>query len=57
MTADIQIEAEAGKIVIRPARSPRAGWDESFRSMVARGDDRLFDETSLTEFDEGEWTW
>ncbi len=56
MTADVQIEAEAGRIVIRPARSPREGWDESFRRMAARGDDRLLDETGTTEFDDEEWT-
>ncbi len=57
MNGDVQIEAEAGRIVIRPARSPREGWDESFRNMAARGDDRLLDETSSTEFDERAWTW
>jgi antitoxin MazE len=57
MTADVQIEAEAGEIVIRPARSPREGWDESFRSMAARGDDRLLDEARPTAFDEEEWEW
>ena len=50
-------KAEAGEVVIRPARSPREGWDEIFRNMAARGDDRLLDEANFTEFDEGEWTW
>lgn len=57
MTSDVQIEAEAGEIVIRPARSPREGWDESFRKMAARGDDRLLDESRPTAFDEEEWEW
>jgi len=53
-TADGEIEAVAGGIVIRPARSPREGWEESFRSMAARGDDRLLDEDWPTYFDEEE---
>jgi antitoxin MazE len=57
MTADVLIEAVAGGIMIRPARSPRDGWEESFRSMAARGDDRLLDETGPTAFDEVEWEW
>jgi antitoxin MazE len=57
MTADVAIEAEAGEIVIRPARSPREGWDKSFRSMAARGDDRLLDEAMPASFDDEEWEW
>ncbi|MEA2165001.1 MAG: antitoxin MazE [Thermoanaerobaculia bacterium] len=57
MPADVQIEAEAGGIVIRPARSPREGWEEGFRSMAARGDDRLLDKPRPTSFDDEEWEW
>ena len=57
MTANVEIEAEEGEIVIRRARSPREEWDESFRSMAARGDDRLLDEAMPAFFDDEEWEW
>jgi len=42
LTDEVQIEARAGEIVIR-SRRPREGWEEAFRDMAARGDDRLLD--------------
>jgi hypothetical protein len=29
--------------IIRPVQRPRDGWDEQFKLMAARGDDRLLD--------------
>jgi antitoxin MazE len=43
LTEEVQIEARANEIVIRSSRRPREGWDEAFREMAARGDDRLLD--------------
>jgi hypothetical protein len=44
---------------LSPARPPREGWEESFRLMAERGDDRLLDPDipSLTSSDEEEWRW
>jgi len=38
---------------------PRAGWEEVFREMAKRGDDRLLDAPlpTLTRFDKDEWEW
>jgi hypothetical protein len=35
--------------------SPREGWEEAFRAMAERGDDRLIDESPSTVFDDTEW--
>lgn len=43
LTEDVQIEAQAGEIVIRSARLPREGWEEAFLRMAQRGDDQLLD--------------
>ncbi|MGD0896914.1 MAG: hypothetical protein ABR915_03700 [Thermoguttaceae bacterium] len=48
---------ESNRIVIRPARRPRQGWEERFRDMAASGDDRLLDETVPTRWDKDEWQW
>lgn len=36
----------------------RAGWDEAFRSMARRGDDRLLDsDVQSSSWDDSEWEW
>jgi len=42
---------------LSPARPPREGWEESFRLMAERGDDRLLDPDVPTCWDEEEWEW
>ncbi len=40
----VELEAQPGQIVIRPAqtpRPPREGWDEQFAAMAERGHDQL----------------
>ncbi len=56
---EIELIVEEGQLVIRPLRRARQAWDEAFRQMAERGDDRLLDEsvTSLTQWDEDEWEW
>jgi len=57
LTDNVQIEAQAGEIVIRSARAPRADWEAQFSRMAQRGDDRLLDRPTTTSFDETEWEW
>jgi len=59
LSGEVEISAENGALVIRPARKPRAGWAEAFRKMARRGDDALLDPDapSLTEWDKDEWEW
>jgi antitoxin MazE len=56
---DVSLEIQGNQIVIRPARSPRQGWEEQFRAMAKHGDDRLLDADLLspTSWDAHEWEW
>lgn len=56
---EVEIEVDKRGLSIRPARPPRAGWEEAFRRMAQDGDDHLLDADALplTEFDEHEWKW
>ncbi len=56
---EVELAVQPFELVIRSVRRPRQGWDEQFRLMAERGDDRLPGEAavSLTEWDEDEWEW
>jgi len=54
---EIELHAEPGRLIVRAARRPRAGWAEAARAMRARGHDRLLDKPTSTRFDEEEWEW
>ena len=54
----VELDVEDGTLLVRPVHDPRAGWDDAFRRMAERGDDRLVDgEWPATDFDEAEWEW
>jgi len=57
--ATVDLSVEEGILVVRPVLSPRAGWDEAFRSMADGGDDALLDPEAPigTEWDQREWEW
>lgn len=59
LSGEVEISAEDGALVIRPARRARDGWAAAFQEMARRGDDALLDDTppSLSDWDEGEWEW
>jgi antitoxin MazE len=59
LTGEVQLEVQGNQIIIRPLTQPRQDWEEKFRAMAERGDDRLLDEESRgqTSFDEDEWQW
>lgn len=54
---EVELQAEPGRIVIRKAARPRAGWAAAARRMRERDEDRLLDPTTPTRFDEKEWKW
>jgi antitoxin MazE len=56
---EVELEAREGQLLIRAFRHPRYGWDEQFRIMEERGDDKLLDTDapSLTSWDAKEWEW
>ncbi len=55
--SEVEIAVERDRLIIRPAACPRTGWNEQFRAMAERGDDRLLDETVPTHWEGSEWTW
>ena len=57
LTAEVELILEGDHIEVRPTAKPRAGWEESFREMHERGEDRLLDEPVATAWDEEEWEW
>jgi len=54
---EVDIEVRGSQVVIRPANHARAGWDNLFAAMAARGDDRLLDPIGPSSWDESEWLW
>ena len=54
---EVELEAEHGRLIVRAAQGPRAGWAEAARAMHARGDDQLLVATTSSQFDEQEWRW
>lgn len=56
---EVVMEAQEDQIIIRPVTYPRQGWDEAFREMAERGDDRLLDtdSTGRSNWDQQEWQW
>jgi antitoxin MazE len=53
----VELLAEKGRLVIRPDRSPRQGWEEAFRAVAERGDGGVLLGKIANVFDRDEWTW
>jgi len=54
---EVELAVQSDRLVIRPARRRRQGWEEQFRAMAERGDDKLLDGPIPTKWDETEWEW
>ena len=54
---EVELAAELGRIVIRSASRPRAGWAAAAPIMRERNEDRLLDPATPTQFDVKEWKW
>jgi antitoxin MazE len=54
---EIELQAEHGRLIVRAAQGPRAGWADAAKAMHALGDDQLLDATTSSKFDEKEWRW
>jgi antitoxin MazE len=54
---EVELQAENGRLTVRAARGPRAGWADAAQAMHDRGDDQLLDATTVSQFDEKEWRW
>ena len=56
LTEDVELDARAGTITIRPANAVRAGWAEA-AARLAREESGLLDPPTPSHFDEAEWRW
>jgi len=56
---DVEIEVEKNQIIIRPVKNVRDGWDDAFKLMGKKGDDKLIieDDNISHSWDEKEWQW
>lgn len=59
LSSPVELDGREGQLIVRCAVRPRAGWDEAFRRMHARGNDALLDRDSLrpTRWDGTTWQW
>jgi antitoxin MazE len=56
---EVEMEAQNNQIIIRPVTYPRQGWNEAFRAMADRENDRLPDDDLIGQslWDQKEWEW
>lgn len=54
---EVEVQVREGAVIISSHRRPRTGWADAAREMRERGDDRLLDEPTATQFDRAEWHW
>jgi len=57
LSDEVELQAQPGRLIVRAARRPRAGWASSAQTMRERDDDKLLDQPTATRFDEEDWTW
>ncbi len=57
LEGEVELTLQPDRLVVRPARRPRAGWDDAFQRMAQQGDDRLLDEATATEWERTDWEW
>ena len=57
---EVDLEVDQDKIILKPIRRQRSGWQEAFRQMAANSDDQLLDGNdviSQSSWDDNEWAW
>ena len=54
---DVELLAEHGRLIVRAAQGPRAGWADAAKAMRERGEDSLMDAPTPTRFDDKDWKW
>ena len=57
LPTEVELYAEPGRLLVRAARRPRAGWAAAAKAMHIATADRLLDKPTPTRFDEKEWQW
>ncbi len=56
LSEDVELDARAGAITIRPAKPVRAGWAAAAREL-AKEESGLLDPPAASSFDQAEWAW
>jgi antitoxin MazE len=51
----VELVFEKNHIIIKPISSPRKGWDEAFRQMHEKGDDKLLFDDVFEDENLEEW--
>ena len=59
LRGEVEISVRRGSLIISAAMPARSGWDQAFRQMAGRGDDRLLDADapSAESFEAEGWEW
>jgi antitoxin MazE len=57
LSDEVELAVQADRLVIRAARRPRQGWEDEFRVMHQRGDDRPIEAFPASTWDQQEWEW
>ena len=47
ITGEVEMEIRENKIIIKPFHNAREGWEEAFKLMAEKGDDKLLDNEYL----------
>ena len=53
----VELRAEEGRLIIRPGRALREGWEEAFAANPDRDDDLAEFGEITNQFDREEWKW
>jgi antitoxin MazE len=53
---EVELQAQPGRLIVRAARRPRAGWADAARALHERGHDALLDDSTPARFEQDEWT-
>lgn len=56
LNKEADLAVEGSKLVIRPVKKVREGWDKAFKSMHAKKEDTLLIEDSL-DLEMRDWVW
>ena len=53
----IELVMKENHLELKPVKPPRQGWDEAFREMHEKGEDRLLDNDILDDDLIEDWEW
>jgi antitoxin MazE len=54
---EVELHAENGRLIVRAARKPRAGWADAAKAMHDGSEDEMLDASTTNRFDDHEWQW